>query len=297
MATTGLPPATDTDLTRVTESLDMLAPRWSVWVLMTLSASPLRYTEIRRRLPWLNDGQLHPRLSKLSGNGLVERTEYTPRHVTYGLTGRGTELLPVLTAIAAWGDSHLERDLVRNRTTGKAEPERIAPAMSVEDALALLTPRHATAILWTLRVRETCSARGLAGVVTPASKWTTIYPPLKQLVDDGLVERTEEPVYRLCAAGEALAPVFRAVSAWASGRPLAEADIHPVWGYPAPALSQAAPGSWVTHQSRLPAPPAAQAPALTARQAPATWQGGDLFSHRIPARPLPSAPAAGGRSR
>ncbi|MGW6742811.1 winged helix-turn-helix transcriptional regulator [Streptomyces sp. NPDC055025] len=286
MATTGLPSATDADLKRVTESLDMLAPRWSVWVLMTLSAGPLRYTEIHRRLPWLNDGQLHPRLTRLSVAGLIERTEYTPRHVTYGLTGRGTEVLPVLKTIAAWGDQYLEKNPVPQAASGKAPLRRSVPARDIEDALALLTPRHVPPILWTLRLRETCTARGLAGVVIPVSNWTNIYPPLKQVVDDGLVQSVEGPVYRLSASGEGLAPVFRAVSAWAAGRPLAEADVHPVWGHPAP-------GSWVTHQSRLPTPPASQTLGLTARQAPATWQSNDLFSHQIPASPL----SAGGRGR
>ncbi|MFJ9033652.1 winged helix-turn-helix transcriptional regulator [Streptomyces sp. NPDC102274] len=300
MAITGLPPATDADLSRVTESFQMLAPRWSVWVLMTLSSGPLRYAEIGRQLSWLHDGQLHPRLSRLSGAGLVERTAYSPRHVVYGLTDRGTHMLPVLKTIADWGDEYLEKRLVTNRRTGETEPERIPPARNIEDALTLLTPRHATTILWTLKTRDTCSARGLAGVTIPASTWTNIYPPLRQLVDDALVEATEGPVpvYQLSPSGKGLAPVFCSVSAWAAGRPLAEASTHPVWGQ-MPVPSQAVPGVWATHQSRQSAPPstAPPTPALTARQAPATWQGGDLFSHQIPSRPLAPAPASGGRGR
>lgn len=125
MATTAQPPTTPNDLSSVTKTLDLLAPRWSVWVLMSLSSQPLRYAEIKPRLPWLADGQLHPRLRHLTGAGVVERTEYAPRHVTYGLTGSGVELPPVLAVIAAWGDTHLEKQLVTSKATCELEPERI----------------------------------------------------------------------------------------------------------------------------------------------------------------------------
>ncbi|MEK8146243.1 winged helix-turn-helix transcriptional regulator [Streptomyces sp. M10(2022)] len=40
---------------------------------------------------------------------MVERTEYAPRHVTYGLTSRGAALMPVLATIASWGDTYWRR--------------------------------------------------------------------------------------------------------------------------------------------------------------------------------------------
>lgn len=120
-------PSASHDLSGVTKTLDLLAPRWSVWVLMTLSSQTLRYAEIKPRLPWLADGQLHPRLRHLASAGVVERTEYAPRHVTYGLTSRGAALMPVLATIASWGDTYLEKDLVANKATGEMEPERIPP--------------------------------------------------------------------------------------------------------------------------------------------------------------------------
>ncbi|MCC3775874.1 helix-turn-helix transcriptional regulator [Streptomyces sp. UNOB3_S3] len=276
----------------------MLAPRWSVWVLMTLANQPLRYAEIKPKLPWLADGQLHPRLRKLTDVGLVERTEYAPRHVTYGLTDRGTELMPALTVIAAWGNTHLEKDLVPNPKTGELEPERIAAADNIEDALLMLSPRHATPLLWALKARGATSPKALAADAMPGYNLSAVYPPLRQLIDDGLVEVTGESTFQLSAQGHALAPVYRALSAWAAGRPLSDATTHPVWKQ-APDLSQARTRAWITHQSRVPAlpAPAPSVPALPVTQRPgATWQPGDLFSHQIPARPN-AAPSAGGHHR
>ncbi|KPC62636.1 winged helix-turn-helix transcriptional regulator [Streptomyces chattanoogensis] len=299
MATTGLPRSTPADVSRVTESLEMIAPRWSAWILMTLSAQPLRYAEIKPRLPWLKDGTLHPKLGKLTDAGLVERTEIAPGHVTYGLTGRGADLMPVLTVIAAWGEAHLEKPLVRNKATGELErATQVAPAQNIEDTLALLGPRHATPLLWALKARGASSAKALAAEAMPGYRLSNVYPQLDRLVEDGLV-RKDGIVFELTANGQALAPVYRALSVWAAGRPLADADTHPLWGQ-TPSPAQARSGPWLTTPSRLPAPAApaapAAAPALSTHAPATTWKAGDLFSHQIPARPL-SLPSAGGPRR
>ncbi|MEU6148033.1 helix-turn-helix domain-containing protein [Streptomyces sp. NPDC047081] len=287
MATTAQPSTTPNDLSGVTKTLDLLAPRWSVWVLMTLSAQPLRYAEIKPRLPWLADGQLHPRLRHLTGAGVVERTEYAPRHVTYGLTGRGAELMPVLAQIAAWGDTYLEKQFVTSKATGEPEPERIPPAQNIDDTITLIAPRHATPILVALIARGRASAKTLATEAMPGYGLNAVYKPLDRLVTDGLVTATDSGDFQLSASGQALAPVFEAVIAWAA-RPPGEADPLRRRGSAPP---QTRSGPWATTPARLPAPAAPAAP--SARPALATtppaspaWKPGDLFSHQIPARPI-----------
>ncbi len=287
MTTTGPTSSPAADLSRVTESLDMIKPRWSVWVLMTLAAQPLRYSEIKSQLPWLNDGTLHPRLRVLAEDGLVERTSYGRRHVTYGLTSRGTDLLPVLKTIEAWGERHLEKETV------DSQPVPTAAAQNIEDSLLLITSRHATPILWALRERGATTAKALASVAMPGLTWHNVYPLLDRLALDGLVAANRDGEYTLTASGRSLAPVYQALSAWANAQPLAQAQAHahPVWGE-AQELgpSQAASGTWFTHPSTT---PAAQLDAATRARA-ASWRSKDLFSDQIPARPL-SAPAGGPR--
>lgn len=292
MPTPGMPETVTADLSRVTESLQMLAPRWNVWVLMTLAEQPLRYSDIKTRLPWLVDGQLHPKLRKLTNTGLVERTALDRRNVLYGLSARGKAVLPVLPELAHWGRTHLEKDTAVDAVTGQRVPKAVPQAQDIEDTLTLLTPRHATAILWTLQSRGASSAKALAASVMPDSSLSVIYQPLQRLAEDGLItrDRHRDGHVELTAAGRNLAPVYRALSAWAAGRPLAEAGDHPVWG-PAPAPSPATtagPGVWLTTQPRHPAP--APRPTQT------VWKPGDMFSHTTPARPITPAPA-GGRTR
>ncbi|GAU70719.1 MarR family transcriptional regulator [Streptomyces sp. NBRC 110611] len=282
MAITGLPPDTDADIARVTEALAMITPRWNVRILLALSGQPLRYREIAGKMPWLHSGQLHPKLRGLCDAGLVQRTEHTPRHVTYGHTDRGTALLQVLPLIATWAEEHLEK------------PERLLPAIEqIEDSLTLLTRRHAAAILWVLKSRQEASGRALARIVMPGCDWTNVYPPLRQLVADGLVDTagTGQP-YRLSAAGHGLGTVFGALSAWSAGQPLAQAARHPVWGR---AGTVPTVQKWVSHPTRLAAPTAVQASARTGQPSPSTWQHRDLFSHATPARPKAALLAGGPR--
>ncbi|MEU3549924.1 winged helix-turn-helix transcriptional regulator [Streptomyces longwoodensis] len=279
MAITALPPDTDADIARVTEALAMITPRWNVRILLALSGPPQRYSDLAAKVSWLQNGQLHPKLKSLCDAGLVERTEHTPRHVTYGHTERGAALLPVLPMIVTWAEEHLEKT------------DRPIPAIEqIEDSLTLLTRRHAAAILWVLKSREEVSGRALARIVMPSSDWTNVYPPLRQLVADCLIdtEGTGQP-YRLSAAGNGLGPVLGALSAWSAGQPLNQAAHHPVWGHP---QAKPTPMPWVSSPSR-PAPTSIP-PARTGESAPA-WHHRDLFSHASPARPMAAIPAGGPR--
>ncbi|WP_328865118.1 winged helix-turn-helix transcriptional regulator [Streptomyces sp. NBC_00304] len=282
MAITGLPPDTDADIARVTEALAMITPRWNARILLALSGPPQRYSEIAAKVSWLQSGQLHPKLKSLCDAGLVQRTEHTSRHVTYGHTERGAALLPILPMIVTWAEVHLE----------KAE-DPLPAIEQIEDSLTLLTRRHAAALLWVLKSREEVSGRALANIVMPSSDCTNIYPPLRQLVADGLVDTDGigQP-YRLSVAGHGLGPVFGALSAWSAGRSLAGAAQHPVWGSPE---ATAGPSAWVSNQSRLPAPAPSPPPVRAGQISRPTWQNPDLFSHTAAARPKAALPAGGPR--
>ncbi|WP_327417572.1 winged helix-turn-helix transcriptional regulator [Streptomyces sp. NBC_01233] len=287
MATPGLPRPIAKDLSRVTEALDMLSPRWSVWTLMTLGEQPLRYTDIKTRLPMLFDAQLSARLTTLTADGLVDRHEESARHVTYQLSGRGRSLGTVIATLATYGDTHLDKIAKPNRITGELEPERIPAAQNAEDTLKLITPKYATSLLWSLRYQGSASGRQLADVVLDqASSTAPIYQPLRQLVKDGLVDRLGHSSYQLSRQGEALTGTFQALSTWAAGR--AKATEHPLW-VSAPAPSR--PTMWAANSSPSPSPTSA---VPTPGSTPQRSTG--LFSHGVPDRPRAGS-SMGGRVR
>ncbi|OII62158.1 hypothetical protein BJP40_03930 [Streptomyces sp. CC53] len=273
MPASGLPAPDRRDLDQVVQALETISPRWNAWILMSL-ATPARYMDLKARMPWLHDGQLQPKLRLLESDGLVQRTEHTRRHVVYGLTDRGTCLLPVLDAFAEWGQQHLERPTVTDPVTRKETPRPVARAEEIEDALALISPRHATALLWALRARGASNAAALGSSVMPDAHPTAVYYPLRLLTIKGLVGRDRGGKFTLTAAGRALAPVYRALSAWAMGASSART----VTSRPAPVPTQTGPvvrgtGAAVEATPTVPA-----------------WKPGDLFSHTPVARPV-SAPA------
>ncbi|MEU6814043.1 winged helix-turn-helix transcriptional regulator [Streptomyces sp. NPDC046860] len=261
-----LPPHTAADIARVTETLAMITPRWNVRILLALNDRPQRYMELWEKLPWLQPAQLHPKLTSLCDAGLVQRTKHSPRHVTYAHTERAKELLPVLPLIVAWAEEHLEQ-----------ADSPLTAIEQIEDSLTLLNRRHAAAILWVLKERGVVDGGTLGRMIMPKDRSSNVYPPLRQLVADGLVdsEGAGHP-FRLSAAGASLAPVFGALSTWAAGQPLAQAARHPLWGNPrtAPAAKP-----WVSNQPRAPRT--------------ALPQSGDLFSHPPTARPKAALPAGG----
>ncbi|WP_240796609.1 winged helix-turn-helix transcriptional regulator [Streptomyces sp. RFCAC02] len=273
----------DPDLRRVTETVAMLNARWTVWTLMTLAPGPLRYTEIKTRLPWLADGQLHPRLNKLAASGLVERVEHRSHHVTYGLTQRGADLRPALSILAKWGSEHLEKPLAPD-DAGALRPRPVPAAEEAEDTLALISGRYATPILWTLKARGATSGPAVTAAVVTAGRTTTAYPQLRQLEADGLVEEADDGRFRLTATGHALAPVYQGLSTWAAGRPVGSRPDHPVWpSHQPPAVPRVRTGLTVT--------PSAVAPTVPA------WRPGDLFSHRPVPPPARAAVSTTGPRR
>lgn len=301
MTATGLSRAAVADLNRVTQALEMLAPRWSVWTLMTLSDQPLRYTEIKPRLSLLADGQLSPRLKALTADGLVARDAVSARNVSYRLTDRGQAIAPVLRALVEWGDARLEKRKVPSKNLpGMFEPERIPAAQNAEDALALIITRHTAAVMWGLRAAGTATGSELAAILPGSLTAGRLYAPLGQLVDDEFAERAGSRGYRLTDHGRSLAPVFRALSAWAAGRPATSARKHPIWTMEEQQQEEelvrpAAPRRPVALAGvTVPAP----GPALSTAPGPgAKWRPGDLFSHGSSTTPLAGAGATGGRGR
>ncbi|MEW1699065.1 winged helix-turn-helix transcriptional regulator [Streptomyces sp. NPDC093249] len=278
MPASGLPDPAPRDLDLVVRALEAISPRWNAWILMSLT-TPARYADLKARMPWMADGQLHPKVRDLHAAGLVRRTEHGRRHVVYALTGQGARLLPVLDAFAQWGSKHLERPTVEDPVTKEQTTRPAAKAEEIEDALALISARNATAVLWALRDRGASTGAALASSALSDIHPTAVYRPLNHLANKGLVSRDDEGKFTLTAAGRSLAPAYQALTAWATGRPTHRtAPARPV-----PATTQGV--------SR------ARSTGAVLVTSPTTWRSGDLFSHTPVARPVPAAAPPGGIRR
>ncbi|MFI7337105.1 winged helix-turn-helix transcriptional regulator [Streptomyces sp. NPDC050085] len=262
-------PAAATDLQRVSDTLTLLRPRWTVWVLTTLNAhGPARFTELRRRLPHVSEQSLLRRLRALDSDGLIDKRAEPRGHLSYvhyTLTDSGRELLPACTALTRWAQTQL------TDRAGRAD-DVTEPAEHAERAVYLLAKRDVTAIMWALKMQGTASARELA-----QAAGRRVYDTLRPLVRDNLVAEagprttTGPQQYALSPASRALGPVYLALSDWGAGTAGSSA-LRAVW-LPAPPAMPVVSHAGAAH-------PTASPPPGPRRRAPQpAWRSSELFSH------------------
>lgn len=77
---------------------------WATLIVRELMHGPLRFTELKDRLPGISAHTLTSRLRRFENNGLVTRTAYAeiPPRVVYELTEAGQGLRDVLNAMNTW---------------------------------------------------------------------------------------------------------------------------------------------------------------------------------------------------
>jgi DNA-binding HxlR family transcriptional regulator len=86
-------------------ALDLVGDKWTLLIVRDLAAGPQRFVELQRRLPGISTEQLRSRLNRMVADGLLTRQRYreVPPRVDYELTVRARDLMPVLGALARWG--------------------------------------------------------------------------------------------------------------------------------------------------------------------------------------------------
>ena len=86
--------------------LDKLGDKWSMLVILELSAGEHRFSELRRKIPDISQKMLTQTLRILQRDGLVSRQVFptVPPAVSYQLTPMGESLLEPFGALVAWAD-------------------------------------------------------------------------------------------------------------------------------------------------------------------------------------------------
>jgi DNA-binding HxlR family transcriptional regulator len=92
----------------VREVLDRIGDKWSLMVIGTLRAGPLRFGELQQSVAGISQRMLTLTLKHLVEDGLVSRTPYpeVPPRVEYDLTDLGRTLVPLVMALADWAMTH-----------------------------------------------------------------------------------------------------------------------------------------------------------------------------------------------
>lgn len=103
------PASTPVETCDVREVLDLVADKWSLFIVSNLSDGPRRFTELKRVVDGVSQRMLTVTLRRLERDGIVTRTVHAvmPPHVTYELTPLGTSLLRAAAPLIAWSNGHL----------------------------------------------------------------------------------------------------------------------------------------------------------------------------------------------
>ncbi len=92
-------------------TMGVIGGKWKTVILYHLMDKKRRYNELRKSMPTVTERTLSLQLKALEKDGLIKRKVYTskpPLKVEYSLTGFGKTLIPLIQAIADWGDAVVE---------------------------------------------------------------------------------------------------------------------------------------------------------------------------------------------
>ncbi len=94
----------------LTAALNAIGGKWSLICLYWLDSGTRRFNELRRLMPDISHKVLTATLRGLEQEGLICRTVYAevPARVEYRISGHGETVRPIIQAIRAWGQEHLD---------------------------------------------------------------------------------------------------------------------------------------------------------------------------------------------
>lgn len=94
--------------------IQMLADKWTMLVIDTLSRGPLRFGELRRQVGGVTQKMLTQTLRVLERDGLVLREVYpsAPPSVEYSLTALGISITAITEQMCVWAENNMKPVLI-----------------------------------------------------------------------------------------------------------------------------------------------------------------------------------------
>jgi DNA-binding HxlR family transcriptional regulator len=105
----GLDVTTNETFCLTTAALHLLSGKWKLIVIANLAKGPVRFGELKRRLPQCTEKMMIQTLRELAHDDLLLRTQFpeVPPRVQYELTDEGRALLPILGGLRDWSKAYL----------------------------------------------------------------------------------------------------------------------------------------------------------------------------------------------
>jgi len=93
--------------------MEIIGNKWTALILRDLAHGPKRFGELEKSVGSISPRTLSQRLDDLEKHAIITKKTYAevPPRVEYSLTQKGTDLVPVLKQMAAWGDKYYDQTL------------------------------------------------------------------------------------------------------------------------------------------------------------------------------------------
>ena len=90
----------------VATAVSLIGGKWKLLIIRNLKERPWRFNELQRDIEGISQKVLTDSLRQMIDDGLVYRHDYQemPPKVEYGLTELGKEILPIIDALADFGN-------------------------------------------------------------------------------------------------------------------------------------------------------------------------------------------------
>lgn len=93
----------------VSNTVAILGDKWTPLIIRCLADGSNRFCKLQTEAGGINPRTLSARLSHLEGSGIIQKTPSSEDGAvfpSYMLTQKGRDLLPVISAMADWGDKY-----------------------------------------------------------------------------------------------------------------------------------------------------------------------------------------------
>jgi DNA-binding HxlR family transcriptional regulator len=92
-------------------AFEVIGGKWKALILWEIHKQPIRFGELRRRVPGISEKMLIQQLREMEADGLVHREVFheVPPRVEYSVTELGASLDDALGPLADWGETYEKR--------------------------------------------------------------------------------------------------------------------------------------------------------------------------------------------
>lgn len=94
----------------IASAMNIIGNKWTALILRDLFNGPQRFSTLEKSVGKINPRTLSQRLDELEKQGIITKVSFSevPPRIEYTLTKKGSDLVPVLEQMAAWGEKYYE---------------------------------------------------------------------------------------------------------------------------------------------------------------------------------------------